>query len=93
MWRELSGLRRRVEEQEAQIDRQEAIITACTQQQRTSTPPRPGSRDSAHEQQLRIAEVRWMRGKVEQREGGQGGGGGPKTKGRSHSVMRCDAVV
>lgn len=63
MWRELGHLRRRVAEQEDQIDKQEHIIVALTHQQQqlqgTATPPR--SRDGSLEQQLRLAEVRDLR--------------------------------
>ncbi len=73
LWAELGALRRRVAEQEEQIDRQEAIIVAL--QQRASAvstptghsgPGRPGSGgkvwDGAVEQQMRLLEVRRARG-------------------------------
>eukprot|EP00198_Chlamydomonas_reinhardtii_P013978 XP_001703315.1 predicted protein [Chlamydomonas reinhardtii] len=66
LWRELGALRRRVAEQEEQIDRQEAIIMALQQRASAGSTPtggRPGSGgraagwDSAAEQQIRLLEV------------------------------------
>ncbi|KAG2450056.1 hypothetical protein HYH02_000160 [Chlamydomonas schloesseri] len=66
LWRELGALRRRVAEQEEQIDRQEAIILALQQRASAGSTPtggRPGSGgraagwDSAAEQQIRLLEV------------------------------------
>ncbi|KXZ56604.1 hypothetical protein GPECTOR_1g543 [Gonium pectorale] len=75
LWRELGSLRRKVAEQEEQIDRQEAIIHALQQRTSASSTPsgRPGSNgrpasggrgsawDGAAEQQIRLLEVENIR--------------------------------
>lgn len=60
LWQEISQLRRRLAEQEEQIDRQEQIILALQHQGATSgsaTTPRGGAKDSGLEQQLKLAEI------------------------------------
>lgn len=55
VWAELGQLRRRVGEQEEQIDRQEQIILALQNAQNNN--PTPRNKDNGLEQQLKLAEI------------------------------------